>query len=375
MTIPYNFCTNYSHFYTLNTILNKNCVPLLFSLIFFPSPENGSSSTMSGGSGGFNYDVYAFCSPPITSNTDPLFLASLSPPVSAPPTLQSVSSVEPVCKAVQSSLNQAQSARAQTLPPSSPHTSFPIDESQGSPHGSISPIHAAQQMVDLTCPVSLAGEVPCCPLVMPLSLDMGGSQGGSPLTPLPLQDPGSTKDPLSLSYASAVQSERPQQPVVLHQPFSSVGGAKVSSLPQSPAPSQHVGGPGESDGEGRLGRGGFVDSTIKTLDEKLRNLLYQEYAPMYPSGSAAETPGSGTEYIQSPPGPDSATGGSGNSTPGPMEEGRYRAGEQLVCTIHEGIINLISNFEHDISLLFIQAIDLSIYFIGGFYCVAHFDGI
>lgn len=73
-----------------------------------------------------------------------------------------------------------------------------------------------------------------------------------------------------------------------------------------------------------------MDSTIKTLDEKLRNLLYQEYAPMYPSGTAAETPGSGTEYIQSPPGPDSATGGSGNSTPGPMGDGRYRAGEQLV---------------------------------------------
>uniref|UniRef100_A0A8D3DM38 Uncharacterized protein n=1 Tax=Scophthalmus maximus TaxID=52904 RepID=A0A8D3DM38_SCOMX len=108
-----------------------------------------------------------------------------------------------------------------------------------------------------------------------------------------------------------------------------MGGSKVSSLPQSPAPSQHGAGPGESDGEGRLGRGGFVDSTIKTLDEKLRNLLYQEYAPMYPSGSTAETPGSCTEYIQSPPGPDSATGGSGNSTPGPMGEGRYRAGEQL----------------------------------------------
>ncbi|KAM9362145.1 serine/threonine-protein kinase WNK2 [Symphorus nematophorus] len=293
------------------------------------SREEGSSSTMSGGSGGFTYDVYGFCSPPIMSNTDPLLLATLSPPVSAPPTLQSVSSVEPAGSSVQPSVHQAQPARAQTLPPSSPHTSFPVDESQGSPLGSISPVHAAQQMPDMTCPVSLAEEVPCCPLVMPLSLDVSGIQAGSPLTPLPLQEPGSTKEPLSVSYASAARSERPQQPVVLHQPFSSVGGTKQPSLPQSPAPSQHGAGPGESDGEGRLGRGGFVDSTIKTLDEKLRNLLYQEYAPMYPSGSAAETPGSGTEYIQSPPGPDSATGGSGNSTPGPMGEGRYRAGEQL----------------------------------------------
>lgn len=288
---------------------------------------------MSGGSGGFTYDVYGFCSPPIMSNTDPLLLATLSPPVSAPPTLQSVSSAEPAGSSVQPSVHQAQPVRAQTLPPSSPHTSLPVDESQGSPLGSISPIHAAQQMSSLTCPVSMAEEVPCCPLVMPLSLDVSGLQGGSPLTPLPLQETGAAKEPLAVSYTSAARSERPQQPVVLHQPFSSVGGTKVPSLPQSPAPSQHGVGPSESDGEGRLGRGGFVDSTIKTLDEKLRNLLYQEYAPMYPSGSAAETPGSGTEYIQSPPGPDSATGGSGNSTPGPMGEGRYRAGEQLVRTI------------------------------------------
>ncbi|KAM7402151.1 hypothetical protein PAMP_017416 [Pampus punctatissimus] len=308
------------------------------------SREDGSSSTMSGGSGGFTYDVYGFCSPPIMSNTDPLtLLATLSPPVSAPPTLQSAPSVEPVGSSVQPSVCQAQPA--QTLPPSSPHTSFQMDESQGSPLGSISPIHAAQQMADMTCPVSIADEVPCCPLVMPLSLDVSCSQGGSPVTPLPLQEAGSAKEPLSVSYASVVRSERPQQPVVLHQPFSSVGGTKVSSLPQSPAPSQHGTGPGEPDVEGRLGRGGFVDCTIKTLDEKLRNLLYQEYAPMYPSGSAAETPGSGTEYIQSPPGPDSATGGSGNSTPGPMGEGRYRAGEQLAIHYSSAtVFNVVEMF-------------------------------
>ncbi|XP_029906499.1 serine/threonine-protein kinase WNK2 isoform X2 [Myripristis murdjan] len=286
------------------------------------SREEGSSSTMSGGSGGFTYEVYGFCSPPIMSNTDPLLLATLSPPVSAPPTLQSL---EPSSSSVQ----QAQPTRAQTVAPSAPHASLPADESQGSPLGTVSPVHAAQQMAEMACATSMAEEVPCCPLVMPLSLDVSGAQGGSPLTPLTLQEPGSAREPLSVSYSSATRSDRPQQPVVLHQPFASVGGAKVSSLPQSPAPTQHPAVPNESDGEGRVGRGGFVDSTIKTLDEKLRNLLYQEYAPMYPSGSTAETPGSGTEYIQSPPGPDSATGGSGNSTPGPMGEGRYRAGEQL----------------------------------------------
>nr|XP_061788295.1 serine/threonine-protein kinase WNK2-like isoform X2 [Nerophis lumbriciformis] len=286
--------------------------------------EEGSSSTMSGGSGGLIHDVYGFCSPPIMSNTDPLFLATLSPPVSAPPALQSVPSMEAIV-----SVYQAQPPRAQTLPPSSPQSSFRMDDPPGSPVGAASPVLSALHAADIACPVSLADEVPCCPLVMPLSLDVNISPSGSPLTPLPPQEPGSAKESLSLSYAATARSERPQQPVVLHQPFSSVGGAKVSSLPQSPAPTQHSGGPGESDGEGRPARGGFVDSTIKTLDEKLRNLLYQEYAPMYPSGSAAETPGSCTEYIQSPPGPDSATGGSGNSTPGPLEEGRFRAGEQL----------------------------------------------
>lgn len=285
---------------------------------------------MSGASGGFVHEVYGFYSPPITSNTDPLLLATLSPPVSAPATLQSVSAMEPAGSSLQTSLH---GAKAQTFPPSLPHTSYPVEDSQGSPLGSLSPTHGAQKALDLTHSASIVDEVPCCPLVMPLSLDVNPPQGRSPLAPLPLQELGATKESTSVSYAPAARSELPQQPVVLHQPFSNVGGSKVSSLPQSPAPSQHGAGPSESDGEGRVGRGGFVDSTIKTLDEKLRNLLYQEYAPMYPSGSAAETPGSGTEYIQFPPGPDSATGGSGNSTPGPIGEGRYRAGEQLVSTI------------------------------------------
>ncbi|XP_055077990.1 LOW QUALITY PROTEIN: serine/threonine-protein kinase WNK2 [Periophthalmus magnuspinnatus] len=267
--------------------------------------EDGSSSTMSGGSGGFPYDVYGFCSPPIMSNTDPLLLATLSPPVSAPPTLQSVLPVEPAASAIS-------------------QVPLPLEESQASPVGSISPINTVQPLAELPHPTTIAEELPCCPLV--LSLDVSGPQTGSPLTPLPLHEPTLSKEPLSLAYTSAAR-DRPQQPVVLHQPFSNV--TKVSSLPQSPAPSQHGAGTTESDAEGRVGRGGFVDSTIKTLDEKLRNLLYQEYAPMYPSGSTAETPGSGTEYIQSPPGPDSATIGSGNSTPGPIGEGRYRAGEQL----------------------------------------------
>ncbi|CAL8337168.1 unnamed protein product [Lota lota] len=279
--------------------------------------RHGSSSTMSGGSGGFIYDGYSFCSPPVMSNTDPLLMTALSPPVSAPPMLQS---------------------EEHTLGAAPPHMQLPqpagglalasLDESQASPLAAVSPVHAAQQMAEMACTASIAEELPCCPLVMPLSLDVREAEAPQP--------PQESAMPLSYASSSAKVERAPpplqqqqQPPVVLHQPFSSVVGAKGSSLPQSPGPSQQAPGPGESDGEGRVGRGSFVDSTIKTLDEKLRNLLYQEYAPMYPSGTTAETPGSGTEYVQSPPGPDSAAGGSGNSTPGPMGEGRYRAGEQL----------------------------------------------
>ncbi|XP_070296428.1 serine/threonine-protein kinase WNK2-like, partial [Salvelinus sp. IW2-2015] len=303
------------------------------------SASSSIVNSVSGGSGGFNYEGYGLCSPPILSSTDPLLLAMSH--VSAPSGPPSVHPGHPPEGQVHSStlprLHHTQSALAMPAAPSEgPRSSLPGEEHQGGGRlGAISPIHAVQQMAEMACAASMVEEVPCCPLAMPMSLDVsGGAQGNAAtLTPLLSQDSStsSARESLQLSYPSVARPDRSQPPEVLQQPFS-MGGAKAPSLPQSPAPHQHTaGGPSESDGEGRGvgGRGGFVDSTIKTLDEKLRNLLYQEYAPMYPSGSAAETPGSGTEYIQSPPGPDSATLGSGSSTPLPMGEGRYRTGEQL----------------------------------------------
>uniref|UniRef100_A0A672U0P6 non-specific serine/threonine protein kinase n=1 Tax=Strigops habroptila TaxID=2489341 RepID=A0A672U0P6_STRHB len=78
-----------------------------------------------------------------------------------------------------------------------------------------------------------------------------------------------------------------------------VVGSQLQSPTQGPAPAapQHAAGvtllqqqpPGtaESDGEGPP-RVDFVDNTIKSLDEKLRNLLYQEYVPT--SSASAGTP-------------------------------------------------------------------------------------
>ncbi|KAL7837078.1 hypothetical protein SRHO_G00267890 [Serrasalmus rhombeus] len=261
-------------------------------------------------------DAHGFCSPLSLTTTDPLSLAPLSPVPPAP--LAAALSASHPEDAASSTVAQLRAQSVTAL-----RSSLTVDEPSSVKLGSLSPIHAAQQVADLACAASVAESVPCCPLVMPLALDVSaGIQQPSPLTPPLTQEAPSAREQLQSI------SERGQHPVVMQQPFSAVGGAKAPSLPQSPAPSQHPHAPNESDGEGR-GRVGFVDSTIKTLDEKLRNLLYQEYAPMYPSGSAAETPGSGTEYIQSPPGPESATGESGTSTPSLIGEGLIRAGEQL----------------------------------------------
>ncbi|KAK2874902.1 hypothetical protein Q8A67_022055 [Cirrhinus molitorella] len=292
-----------------------------------PEPSTGSASASmdseacatappSGGS-----DPYGVWSPLSMTTTDPLSLAALS---QAPPAPQATAMpVQPASHpedVPQVSVQQSQLCI-------DPQSSLFVDETQSGRLGTASPMHTAQQMAEIACAVSMVEDVPCCPLVMPLSLEVSsGAQRSSSVMPPPSQDTTSAREQLHSITSS--RAERAQQPVVLQQPVSTVSGTKAPSLPQSPAPSQHHFVPGETDGEGRT-RGGFVDSTIKTLDEKLRNLLYQEYAPMYPSGSAAETPGSGTEYIQSPPGPESAVGGSGTSTPSLMGEGRFRAGEQL----------------------------------------------
>uniref|UniRef100_A0A9J8AYU5 non-specific serine/threonine protein kinase n=1 Tax=Cyprinus carpio carpio TaxID=630221 RepID=A0A9J8AYU5_CYPCA len=297
-----------------------------------PEPSTGSASASmdseacatappSGGS-----DHCGVWSPLSMTSTDPLSLTALS---QAPPAPQAaVMPVQPASHSEEGPhLGSAKVSVQPSQPCLDPQSSLFVDETQSGRLGSVSPMHTAQQMAEIACAVSMVEDTPCCPLVMPLSLEVSsGAQRSSSVMPPPSHESTSAREQLHSITSSRV--ERTQQPVVLQQPLSTVSANKAPSLPQSPAPSQQHFVPGESDGEARA-RGGFVDSTIKTLDEKLRNLLYQEYAPMYPSGSAAETPGSGTEYIQSPPGPESAVGGSGTSTPSLMGEGRFRAGEQL----------------------------------------------
>ncbi|XP_035236616.1 serine/threonine-protein kinase WNK2-like isoform X3 [Anguilla anguilla] len=181
----------------------------------------------------------------------------------------------------------------------------PADQPQGAPLSSAPPAHAPPRVAEVTCATVAVSDIPCCPLVPPLSLDV---------TPSPLPpalDVGHTGEPRPPS-----QGDHAHPGVVLQQPFAtpiqpSMGGAKPSSQPQSPAqappgPPQQAG-PGESDGE-RPPRVEFVDNTIKTLDEKLRNLLYQEHVPSPPTGSAADTASSGTEFGNSPPVSDGQAG-------------------------------------------------------------------
>ncbi|XP_048874110.1 serine/threonine-protein kinase WNK2-like isoform X26 [Brienomyrus brachyistius] len=176
-----------------------------------------------------------------------------------------------------------------------------VEDSPGGRPGPVSPTHGAQQAAEVACAAAVMSDIPCCPIVSPLSLDVQAGQavapGGEPL----------------------LRQGDPAQPlVVMQQPFatpmqSSVGGAKSVSQPQSPAMAPQVAasghapcqlsGPGESDGEGPP-RVGFVDSTIKTLDEKLRTLLYQEHASPHTAPGPPETPGPGVELAPSPSGGD-----------------------------------------------------------------------
>ncbi|KAM3871770.1 serine/threonine-protein kinase WNK2 [Diretmus argenteus] len=155
--------------------------------------------------------------------------------------------------------------------------------------------------------VSMVTDIPCCAIVPPMSLDVDsghkGATGGSASSPTnqPNQKASPTGDPPS------------HQTVVLQQPYATpMQPGTVTSQPQSPAHQalQHSqsssqqqlgsGGPGESDSDGPR-RVEFVDRTIKTLDEKLRNLLYQEHTPSQPSSTASDPQASSTEGVSSPP--------------------------------------------------------------------------
>lgn len=178
--------------------------------------------------------------------------------------------------------------------------------------------------------VSMVTDMPCCAIVPPVSLDVNGIEKGTPGGLV------SSQTNQSIQKASPTGEVPPQltslQSVVMQQPYATpMQPGTVTSQPQSPAHQnsqssshQQCVGPGESDSEGPR-RVEFVDRTIKTLDEKLRNLLYQEHAPSQPSSLTSDPQASSTEGVSSPPVSD------GQSTEGALTK---KKGEPLVkCTV------------------------------------------
>ncbi|XP_074219107.1 serine/threonine-protein kinase WNK2 isoform X3 [Camelus bactrianus] len=116
-----------------------------------------------------------------------------------------------------------------------------------------------------------------------------------PLHPMGLGEPVSAREastrgePLSASAAVSGAPGGAPQPTLGQPPppLPTVVGAISLAAPQLPSPPLAPSAL-ESDGEGPPPRVGFVDSTIKSLDEKLRTLLYQEHVPT--SSASAGTP-------------------------------------------------------------------------------------
>lgn len=136
------------------------------------------------------------------------------------------------------------------------------------------------------------------------------STGQGPCTPAPeasrcstgLGEPVSTREVSTIGEPLPASVPEPSPPIGATQPvpgqppppLPSTVGAVSLATPQLPSPPLGPTAPPpppsalESDGEGPPPRVGFVDNTIKSLDEKLRTLLYQEHVPT--SSASAGTP-------------------------------------------------------------------------------------
>ncbi|XP_061838146.1 serine/threonine-protein kinase WNK2 isoform X3 [Nerophis lumbriciformis] len=178
--------------------------------------------------------------------------------------------------------------------------------------------------IEKTCisAVSIVTDIPCCAFVPPVSLDVNTINkvtGLATQTTHANQTSPTGDPPLQLTT---------HQSVVLQQPYPTpIPPASVTSQPQSPAHQTSVsldhlqpasGGPAESDSDGPR-RVEFV-CTIKTLDEKLRNLLYQEHATSQPSSAVSDPHTSSTEAVHSTSISD------GHSSEGPLAK---KQGEPL----------------------------------------------
>ncbi|NXT02195.1 WNK2 kinase, partial [Jacana jacana] len=152
-------------------------------------------------------------------------------PASAPGSLEAVAA------------NGAQYSPKKVAAPAPPGTPAPHGILEEAPEAAPAPMHRQPPAEEGTCVPEV--EIACCSVGPPQSVP-------AELCPLP-------------ALLDAVVLER--QPA-----------AQVPHLPEAGPPGLLQHSTVESDGEGPP-RVDFVDNTIKSLDEKLRNLLYQEYVP------------------------------------------------------------------------------------------------
>ncbi|GAB1298153.1 Non-specific serine/threonine protein kinase [Apodemus speciosus] len=158
-----------------------------------------------------------------------------------------------------------------------------------SAHETLQPLAETHHAPCAAQPLS-TGQGPCTPALEPSRCSTGLGE------PISTREVSTQGEPLPASVpepsppTGATQSVPGQPPPPLPITVGTVGLA----APQLPSP---LLGPTalppppsalESDGEGPPPRVGFVDNTIKSLDEKLRTLLYQEHVPT--SSASAGTP-------------------------------------------------------------------------------------
>ncbi|XP_037601069.1 serine/threonine-protein kinase WNK2 isoform X11 [Cebus imitator] len=195
----------------------------------------------------------------------PAPLAPFSPPVTALPQDGAAPATSTMPEPTSGTAIQAGGAGTPQGPTSELETSQPLVETHEAPL-------AVQPLV-----VSLG---PCAPAPEAASTREASAPGEPPPAPAPEPSPHSGTPQPSLGQPA------PLLPAAVGA--ISLATTQLPSPPLGPTIPPQPPSALESDGEGPPPRVGFVDSTIKSLDEKLRTLLYQEHVPT--SSASAGTP-------------------------------------------------------------------------------------
>ncbi|XP_055205909.2 serine/threonine-protein kinase WNK2 isoform X35 [Gorilla gorilla gorilla] len=155
----------------------------------------------------------------------------------------------------------------------------------GTPQGLTSELETSQPLAEtheapLAVQPLVVGLAPCTPAPEAAST----RDASAPREPLP--PPVPEPSPHSGTPQPALGQPAPLLPAAVGAV--SLATSQLPSPPLGPTVPPQPPSALESDGEGPPPRVGFVDSTIKSLDEKLRTLLYQEHVPT--SSASAGTP-------------------------------------------------------------------------------------